>query len=80
MLAEASPLKMAFPRINISVSDTGIGMNEQAIEKLFQPFEQGHDNDRNYAGTGLGMAIVKRIMNALNGNIDAQSELVLEQQ
>ena len=61
-------------RIQLTVSDSGIGMQPEAIEKLFEPFEQGHENDENhYVGTGLGMSIVKRIIDALHGTIDVES-------
>ena len=43
-----------------TISDTGIGMTEEFLEHIFEPFAQEHSDARSiYKGTGLGMAIVK---------------------
>jgi len=59
-----------------SVEDTGFGIKQEDIPKLFNEFEQFEtpDNDRKIGGTGLGLAICKKIIENHNGNIWATSE------
>lgn len=59
------------------VQDTGIGMSEDFIEnQLYKPFTQEDDNARTkYLGTGLGMAIVKKLVDAMNGSIRVESSV-----
>jgi signal transduction histidine kinase len=62
--------------MTFSVSDTGIGMTPEQMEKLFQPFSQAEASmTRNYGGTGLGLEITKRFCKMLGGDITAKSEL-----
>jgi signal transduction histidine kinase len=62
--------------ITFSVSDTGIGMTPEQMEKLFQPFSQAEASmTRKYGGTGLGLEITKRFCKMLGGDITAKSEL-----
>ncbi len=58
----------------ISITDQGKGMSKEFIEKLFEPFTR-EEQDRQVEGTGLGMAIVKNIVEAMNGKIEVESEL-----
>ena len=63
-------------RIVFSAIDTGIGIAPENIEKLFQSFVQIDSSlSRQYAGTGLGLALVKRIVELHGGTVSAQSEL-----
>jgi CheY-like chemotaxis protein len=62
--------------LRIAVTDTGIGIAPENISKLFQPFIQidGALN-RQYAGTGLGLALVKQIVELHGGQVNLTSEL-----
>ena len=56
-------------------SDTGIGMDTEFLEKLFQPFERVQDSTNSrITGTGLGMAITKNLVDLMNGDIHVESE------
>ena len=61
--------------ICVSVKDTGIGIPEQYLYKIFDKFVQveGHDNETR--GTGLGLAIAKEIIEAHGGNIKCESKI-----
>lgn len=59
----------------LSVRDSGIGMSEEFLPKVFESFEQENDADKStYTGTGLGMAIVKGIIDLMGGTIDVKSK------
>jgi len=61
--------------IKITVSDTGIGIKEEDYGKLFKLFTQIDSTpSKKYAGTGLGLTIVKRLVELLSGSIDYTSE------
>lgn len=58
-----------------TITDTGIGMSEEFLKHLFDPFTQENIDARSvYHGTGLGMSIVKSLLEKMNGNIDVSSE------
>ncbi len=61
--------------LEISVSDTGIGIEKSQLERIFNAFEQtdGQDN-KEYGGTGLGLAISKRLASMMDGEIFAESQ------
>ena len=62
--------------IEITVSDTGIGITPEQQEKLFHPFEQADGSiARKFGGTGLGLAISKKIIEMMGGQIYVESEL-----
>lgn len=58
------------------VRDNGIGMSEEFLPKMFEPFEQEHyKSSVPQTGTGLGMSIVKQLVEAMGGSISVKSEL-----
>ncbi len=60
----------------ISVADTGIGIPPERIQEIFEPFHQlDGSSARRYAGTGLGLALVSRILEAHGSLIKVQSEV-----
>jgi signal transduction histidine kinase/CheY-like chemotaxis protein len=62
--------------LNLEVSDTGIGIAPEHLDRLFQRFSQADaSTTRRFGGTGLGLAICKELTNLLNGSISAQSHL-----
>lgn len=64
-----------FAEYYIAVEDTGIGMDNELVGRLFQPFEQADKStSRKYGGTGLGLAISQRIINAFGSNLKVVSE------
>ena len=76
---EAYPLSPRRPdqvRVFFSIADTGCGMPEEALEKLFAPFTQiSQGYTRNHQGAGLGLSICKRLVNLMGGNIAVESEV-----
>lgn len=62
--------------LEISVIDTGIGILQNNIEKLFASFSQADaSNTRKYGGSGLGLNITKKLINLMGGDIKVKSEL-----
>lgn len=61
--------------IGFKISDTGIGIDKEKLNEVFERFNQGEDSTtRNYGGTGLGLSIVKSLILLQNGNIEVTSE------
>lgn len=61
--------------ISGSVSDTGIGIADDALERIFNPFGQAHSSvHRRFGGTGLGLPISRQLCRLLGGELEVESE------
>ena len=64
------------PYVRVSVADTGIGISEDGLQRLFSEFFREKRSENRYVtGTGLGLSIVKRILDFYHGRVEAQSTL-----
>jgi signal transduction histidine kinase len=60
--------------VRFSVKDTGIGMSAATIDKLFVPFVQAdHATASKFGGTGLGLVITQRLVQAMGGSVQVES-------
>ena len=63
-------------KLNIAVSDTGIGIEEDQLSQVFEKFNQADGSTtREYEGTGLGLTIATNLASLMNGGITAESEV-----
>lgn len=61
--------------LRFAVRDTGIGLRQDEVARMFQPFEQADSSTtRRYGGTGLGLAMVKRIADLMEGHCGVESQ------
>lgn len=60
-------------RLRFEVQDTGIGINADQLETIFQPFEQLGDQQHRYSGTGLGLPISRQLVQLMGGDIYVSS-------
>ena len=61
-------------RLRFEVRDSGVGMSEAELARLFQPFEQVGDVRRRQAGAGLGLAISRQLVRLMGGDIEVRSQ------
>jgi len=76
---EAGEVAMAVERVGnrlrIRITDQGIGMAPEEMDRLFKPFQQVDGSiTRRFGGTGLGLALSQRLMAMMNGRITVESE------
>ncbi|PHR57616.1 MAG: hypothetical protein COA47_11600 [Robiginitomaculum sp.] len=72
----AEPVGQSKNQIRISITDTGIGIAEEARGRLFSRFEQAETStSRRFSGTGLGLAISKQLAELMGGVLNLQSEV-----
>ncbi|MER0286012.1 response regulator [Clostridioides difficile] len=75
-IRELPPTTKGYGSYQFIMRDTGIGMSEDFIKKIFQPFERAETSTKSRVeGTGLGMAITKNIVDMMGGQIQIESEL-----
>ena len=61
--------------LRMEIKDNGIGMSEEFLQHIFEPFTQEQRSSRtHYKGTGLGMAITKKLFDQMHGSLDVESE------
>ncbi len=74
IVATLLPAWQGKPAVKIQVIDTGIGIREEVLPRLFEPFSQGDRSVfQEFGGTGLGLAISRHIVNLLGGELAAAS-------
>ncbi|HVZ35141.1 MAG TPA: ATP-binding protein [Polyangiaceae bacterium] len=62
-----------YQAVTFVVEDTGIGIEESELERIFEPFHRVNRTDRMVEGTGLGLTITQRLVAALNGRLEVTS-------
>ena len=68
-------VKISFERLKVVVSDTGMGIREENMDRLFQSFKRlDETKNRNVEGTGLGLSITKNLVEMMEGRILAESK------
>ncbi len=60
-------------RVRFEVHDTGIGLSETELKRLFQPFEQVAESSRREGGSGLGLAISRQLVRLMGGDVEVRS-------
>lgn len=76
MRVGTTPMGKDMVRLSVEVQDTGIGIKPEALNRVFETFEQADSNTTSeYGGSGLGLAISKRIVEMMGGQISAESTL-----
>ena len=72
---DAGPLDAGRVQMRLRVSDTGIGMSKDVVDRLFEAFQQGDvSTSRRFGGSGLGLAITRQLVELMQGRIQVSSE------
>ena len=73
--AKETLFEEGFVHLRMEIKDNGIGMSEEFLQHIFEPFTQEQRSSRtHYKGTGLGMAITKKLVDQMHGSLDVESE------
>lgn len=72
--AELLPVGEGGTEVRVAVSDTGPGFDPGRISSAFEPFRQTDEGFRRHGGTGVGLAIVRELLDLMGGTIDVESE------
>ncbi len=76
VILSVNEINEEFTSIHFKILDTGIGIPEEKIESVFESFSQGSiEINRKYGGTGLGLTIVKKLVDILGGKIILESKV-----
>ncbi len=74
--AEETAFQDGVARCRFVIEDTGIGIGEDFMQHIFEPFTQEHQDARtNYNGVGLGMSIVKKLVDQMKGTVEIDSRI-----
>jgi CheY-like chemotaxis protein len=75
MRLKVEPIEGRRRRVTISISDTGIGMSEEAVSRLFSAFTQADaSTSRRFGGSGLGLSITRQLARLMGGDVTAESK------
>ena len=69
-----TPADTSHVNLEFIVSDTGVGMSEEFMKHMFEPFEQEKQSVMQYGGTGLGLAICQNLLKMMHGNMTVKSK------
>ena len=61
-------------RIRFEVEDTGVGLAQEDLRRIFEPYEQACDAAHRVEGTGLGLAICQQLVQAMGGTVEVRSK------
>lgn len=76
IVTSVHPVSEEEDMITLEVSDTGIGMTEEQLARVFEPFVQAEESiSRRFGGTGLGLSLSRSLITALGGSLEAASKV-----
>lgn len=62
-------------RLSISITDTGKGLNDEQLQRVFKPFDRAGAENTNIEGTGIGLVVTMRLIECMGGNISVTSRV-----